>query len=236
MKILLFDLETFGMDFGADKGFIMVASYKWQGDSKIHTITRKNPHKWTRKLFDDKEICREMARVIGTADMMVTWNGTGFDLPFLQTRMLYHRLGYLPPIPHEDGLRTARKRLKMRRSLDNVQKFFGLGTKKEPMDLARVWMPAAMGDPVALKQVIKRCESDVKLLEEAYDLIGPMSVVHPNVALVDGKPGGCPFCGKVGQMQRRGTIPALRHYRHRFHCKCGRWSTSMPIKYGEGKK
>jgi uncharacterized protein YprB with RNaseH-like and TPR domain len=231
MKILLWDVETFGMNFNADAGFIMVISYKWAGEKDVHTITRANPTQWSRRLFDDKAICAEFAKVFETADMHVTWNGTRFDVPFLQTRMLKHRLGYLPPVPHEDGLRTARRTLKMRRSLDNIQKFFELGTEKEDMNLAKVWMPAAMGDPIALKQVIKRCESDVKLLEEAYDLLAPLSSVHPNVALADGVADGCPLC-KSRNLQQRGRQRALRHYRLRFHCQdCGRWSTSSPIKY-----
>lgn len=229
-RILFWDIETYGMNFNADTGFIMAISYKWKGDKQIHTITRANSTQWSRKLFDDKDICREFAKVFEEADLHVTWNGTSFDVPFLQTRMLKHRLGYLPPVPHEDGLRTARRGLKMRRSLDNVQKFFELGTKKEEMNFTKVWMPAAMGDPIALRQVIKRCESDVKLLEEAYDLISPLSKVHPNVALINGTPEGCPLCGK-DKLQKRGKVYALRHYRHRFHCQnCGRWSTSDPIK------
>lgn len=229
-RILFWDIETYGMNFNADTGFIMVISYKWKGEKTVHTITRANPSKWSRSLFDDKDICKKFAEVYSSADMHVTWNGTRFDVPFLQTRMLKHRLGYLPPVPHEDGLRTARHALKMRRSLDNIQKFFSLGTKKEEMNLEKVWMPAAMGDPIALKQVIKRCESDVKLLEEAYDLLSPLSKVHPNVCIIDGAPAGCPLC-KSQKLQQRGRINALRHYRLRFHCQtCGRWSTSAPMK------
>jgi len=171
MKCLLFDLETYGMDFNADTGFIMVASYKWLGEKKVHTITRKNPSQWVKDFSNDKELCRQMAEIIAQADMVVGWNSRSFDWRFLQTRMTYHRLGVLPPVPHEDGLLTARRTLKMRRSLENVGKFFGLKTEKEKMDLHKVWFPAACGDPKALKQVIKRCESDVLLLEEAYNLL-----------------------------------------------------------------
>lgn len=230
MQCLLWDIETYGMNFSADAGFIMVISYKWLGENKIYTITRNNPSKWSRKLFDDKEICRQFQKVFEQADMHVTWNGTRFDLPFLQTRMLKHKLGFLPPVPHEDGLRTARRSLKMRRSLENIGKFFELSTEKEEMNLAKVWMPSAMGDPTALKQVIKRCESDVKLLEEAYLLLRPLSKVHPNVGLIDDFPNGCPKC-KSKRLQRRGKISALRHFRWRYQCAdCGGWSTSNPIK------
>lgn len=229
-KILFYDIETYGHDFNADTGFVMVISYKFKDDKNVTTITRKNPTEWTKKTWDDKDILRRFIPVYESADLLVTWNGRSFDQRFLQTRMLKHRLGYLPPIPHEDGLLTARRTLKMRRSLENIGKFFDLQTPKEKMDLEKVWFPAAAGDPIALKQVVKRCESDVLLLEEAYNLIAPLSRVHPNVGIIDGEPDGCPLC-KSKKLQQRGKIAALRHYRIRFHCQdCGRWSTSDPIK------
>lgn len=230
MKTLLFDIETYGMDFNADLGFIMVISYKWLGEKKVHTITRKDKDIWVKDFANDKEICREFAKIVEEADMVVGWNSKSFDWRFLQTRMLYHRLGVLPPVPHEDGLLTARRSLKMRRSLENIGKFFGLKTEKEKMDLHKVWFPAACGDPVALKQVIKRCESDVLLLEEAHKLIAPLSKTHPNVCITDGQAEGCPLC-KSKRLHKRGRIVALRHYRERFQCQdCGRWSTSEPIR------
>jgi uncharacterized protein YprB with RNaseH-like and TPR domain len=230
MKCLLFDIETYGMDFNADTGFIMVISYKWVGEKKVHTITREKRNEWVKDFANDKEICRKFAKVVEEADMVVGWNSRSFDWRFIQTRMLYHRLGVLPPTPHEDGLLTARRTLKMRRSLENVGKFFGLKTQKEKMDLQKVWFPAACGDPVALKQVIKRCESDVLLLEEAYNLLAPLSKTHPNVSIIDGVVDGCPLC-KSKKLQQRGKQVALRHYRIRYHCSdCGRWSTSAPIK------
>lgn len=234
MKILLWDIETFGFNFNADAGFIMAISYKWLGDKKVYTITRDNPTQWTKKASDDKEICRKFAKIIEESDMIAGWNSRAFDWRFLQTRMMKHRLGILPPVPHWDGLNEARRSLKMRRSLENVGKFFNLQTQKEKMDLAEVWMPAGAGDPKALKQVIKRCESDVLLLEEAYRLLAPLSKTHPNVSQ---KEGTCPICGS-DKLNQRGTIKALRHYRIRYQCqanKCGRWSTSQPIKYGGSK-
>ena len=234
-KILFYDIETFGMDFNADVGFIMAISYKWQGDKKITTLLRTNPRDSAQAAMNDKELLKQFIPAYEAADLIVTWNGVSFDNRFVQTRMLKHRLGYLPPAPQEDGLRTARQALKMRRSLENVGKFFGLKTQKEKMDFETIWFPAAFGDETAMKQVVKRCEADVLLLEEAYNLLAPLSRTHPNVNIIDGKPQGCPLCGKT-KLQQRGTIPALRHYRIRFQCqnpKCGKWSSSQPIRVKE---
>ena len=227
MKILFLDLETFGFDFNADKGFILCGSYKWKGEKKVHTITRSHPNKFTDTPEDDKDICRRLAEVIAEADVVFTWNGRSFDFRFLQTRMLKHRLGYLAPVSHEDGLLTARASLKMNRSLKNMGKFFKLAHQKDGVDID-VWMKAGAGHPDALGSVIRHCETDIKMTEEAYNLLGPLSKSHPRIVNDMTK---CRFCGS-GNLQSRGRIPALRHYRQRYHChKCGAWSSSQPIKY-----
>lgn len=218
MKILLWDLETMGFDFSADKGWILCASWKWLGEKEVHTVEYKRPR-------NDYGVCLRMARLLEEADMHVTWNGKSFDMRFLATRMLKHRLGYLPPVPHEDGLLTARRHLKMRRSLDNVAKFFEFDEQKSPVSF-ETWFDAGLGDKKAMQYVVKHCEKDVLVLEEAYKLLGPLSKVHPNVS---GEEGRCPFCGGK-DLQKRGRVCALRHYRIRYHCRCGRWSTSAPVR------
>lgn len=227
MKILFLDIETFGFDFNADKGFILCACYKWLGETKVHTITRKNPTKFADNPENDKEICKQLAEIIEAADMIFTWNGRSFDIRFIQTRMLKHRLGYLPPVPHEDGLLTARAGLKMTRSLKNVGKFFKLKNQKEGVDIDE-WMKAGAGHPKALKHVIEHCITDIKMTEEAYHLIAPMSRSHPRV---QSDVSVCRFCAS-GKLQSRGRIVALRHYRVRYHCmNCGAWSSGHPIKW-----
>lgn len=218
MKILLYDIEVFAFDFSADKGFISCISWKWKDEDRVHTIRYKKPS-------NDYGVCLKIAQLYEEADMVVTWNGKSFDQRFVQTRMLKHGLGYLPPVPHEDGLLTARRSIKMRRSLDNVAKFFKFGVQKHPVTF-ETWFEAGLGNKKAMDEVVEHCEKDVLVLEEAYKLLGPLSKVHPNVS---GEEGGCPFCGGK-KLQQRGRIYALRHYRIRYHCRCGRWSSSAPVK------
>jgi uncharacterized protein YprB with RNaseH-like and TPR domain len=232
-KVLIFDLETYGFDFSADKGYILCASYKWLDENKVHTIAHTDMAKFRSTPQDDKEICRQLLAVIVQADVLVGWNSKSFDARFLQTRLMKHGLGYLPPVPHCDLLLTSRQHTKMRRSLDNTQKFFGLSEAKTPLNID-TWMAAGRGEAKALKEVITHCVQDVKVTEEAYKLFAPLSQVHPNVSFKDGK-AGCPLCG-AEKLQQRGTIWALRHFRIRYHCQdCGRWSTSHPYRTKQEK-
>jgi uncharacterized protein YprB with RNaseH-like and TPR domain len=235
-KILIFDIECYTHDFAADKGYLLCIGYKWLGDKKVGMIRPKNMDAFRRDPTNDKAMCQEFLKLVEQADIVAGWNSKSFDWRFLQTRILKHRLGYLPPVPHCDLLLTSRATTKMRRSLDNTGKFFGLKNQKVPLNIDR-WMAAGRGDDAALREIIAHCVSDVLMTEEAYRLFAPMSRVHPNVALINGNQTGCPLCATVGSLQQRGKIHALRHYRLRYHCqKCGRWSTSGEIKYKKGDK
>lgn len=231
-KVLFLDLETYGHDFAANMGYITVSSYKWLDENKVHTITRKNPSQWTKTPENDKDICKQTADVIASADVVVTWNGIQFDYKFLQARMLHWGLGGLKYAGHEDLLMTARKRLGMRpRSLEEVGRFLGCKEVKQKVP-KEVWLAVGRGDPKALKVWMSRCESDVRLLEEIYHILGPLSVTHPNVSGADSDKA-CSFCGE-NKLIKQGIKRALRHYRQNYQCnKCHKWQTGNPIKYGK---
>lgn len=231
MKTLFFDIETYGHDFAANLGYVIVISYKWKGEKQVHTITRENPDVFDPHPENDRKLIRKFVKVVAKADMIVGWNSSRFDVPFLQARMLKHRMGVFPILAHEDMLMTARRLKIKNRSLQNIGEWLGLYTDKVRMP-PELWMRAGAGHPKELKTMIKRCEHDVKLTEEAYDRLAPYSKTHPNVNIVNGRKGGCPVCGEQ-TLTQQGKRYALRHYRIRYKCtnqKCGHWSTSAPIR------
>lgn len=235
-KILIFDIECYTHDFSADKGYLLCIGYKWLGERKVGMIQPNDLKKFREDPTNDRQMCAEFLKLVEEADVVVGWNSRSFDWRFLQTRILKWKLGCLPPVPHCDLLLTSRSNTKMRRTLENTGEFFGLKNQKIKLDM-NVWMAAGRGEAKALQDIIDHCEADVLMTEEAYHLFAPLSRVHPNVAVINGKPEGCPLCGTEGKLQQRGKIYALRHYRLRYHCqKCGRWSTTNPIKYPGGKK
>ena len=228
-KILVFDIECYTHDFSADKGYLLCIGYKWLGEKKVGMIRPKSFTQFRKDPTNDRTMCQEFLKLAEQADLVVGWNSKSFDWRFLQTRIMKWKLGYLPPVPHCDLLLTSRNVTKMRRTLDNTGKFFGLKNQKIPLDLNQ-WMAAGRGDPKALQSIFDHCKADVLMTEEAYHLFAPLSRVHPNVGIIDGDLEGCPLC-KSKRLHQRGRVTALRHYRIRYHCQdCGRWSTSAPIR------
>lgn len=216
-EIVIFDLETFGFDFSADKGFVLCGSIKSLGEDKIETIVNKNG-------WDDKEAVGKLGDILSKSRGFITQNGKRFDVRFLNTRLLFHRL---PPLPastrHFDTQEIMWKKLKMRTSLDSAQKFFGLPTSKTPVTI-QTWTKAAFGDPKAMREVVVHCERDVRATEELYYRIRSLGGYQWNFGSIYDSPGGtCFHCGS-SKAQRRGWAYALTTKSRRYQCQsCYGW-------------
>ncbi len=100
-------------------------------------------------------------------------HNTGFDLPFIRTRMLAHGLtGYIRKIRHLDLYYTVRGKLLLGRNrLMNVIELLQNSDGTVP-DKGRVepskWMKVIFsGDQKALEEVVEHCKEDVLALEAA---------------------------------------------------------------------
>ena len=220
-KIRFLDIESHGSYFKADSGFIFCMSYKDLGEKKVHTVVRNNV---LPDPYDDKALCKQIYDVIGDADMIVTHNGKRFDIPFINTRLLIHDLPPLPNVPHFDTCEIIFKKLKMSGRLDNTSATFGWKLKKHGVEVQK-WFRAAAGNKAMLKEIVKHCEIDVKLLEKVYLKLRPLGFKHPNIALINEDGRQCPICGKKGTLQSRGWLPAQVNKAKRYQCtSCGGWS------------
>ena len=227
-NIILWDLETFGFDFKGDKSFILCGSYKRLGEPKVHTIQRRN---LKAAPWDDKSVCSQLYTVLAKADGFITHNGTRFDVPLLNTRLMKHGLPFLPPkIQHFDTCKVIWKKLSMRGKLDSVQKFLHLRVAKTPLNL-ETWTMAGFGHRPSMAKVVEHCEHDVRVLEAVYLKLRGLGYTHFNRAVLVEKEGVCPICGIEGPLQKRGFNLAQVTKAQRYQCQeCRGWSSGKPIR------
>lgn len=188
-RIIFWDLECFHMNWDAGVAVLFCMCWKVLGEKKVHTITVwDHPGK---SALDDGPLCREIKQILETADMWVTYNGTKFDIPFLQTRLLANNVPVLAPRAHKDLYYTAKFKLKLaRNSLLSVQNFLQLSNKKTPVDL-RQWLKALTGGKKAQDEIILHCQNDVLVLEECYLKLRPLMLSHPRLHAYE----ACNKCG-----------------------------------------
>jgi len=110
-KVVLFDLECTNLN--ANFGYILCGSWKVLGEKKIHTATITDFPSFEKDCTNDKHVVKAIADALEDADVWVTWYGQRFDVPFLQTRLMYHGNKPMPPVPHVDGWRIARYKMRL---------------------------------------------------------------------------------------------------------------------------
>ena len=117
-RILYYDLETSLMPVAVfqlahndwidpnsilEERYIICASWMWDGEKKVHSVSvlddskrfKKNPH-------DDEHVVNVLHKIMSTADVIVGHNADRFDKPYIDTRALIHGLPVLPPITSID--------------------------------------------------------------------------------------------------------------------------------------
>lgn len=151
----------------------------------------------------DEAISRSEESVIGgiwelmnKADIVITQNGIGFDIPRLNTKFAKH--GYPPPKPYKnvDTLKAARSALYLPSyKLDFIAKYIFGYSGKIPMT-EKDWDECSEGNPEALEKMLTYCKHDIApLLEDWYLYLRPWIKGHPNLNLYTDHDGDvCPKC------------------------------------------
>ena len=226
MVITGLDIEA--SNLSADFGLILCCGFKDVGKGKVEVM---NILDYTNSSGDlitaEKGLLKDISKRMLQADVWLGHYACYYDIPFINSRLLYHNLPTLPA-NHAliDTWRISRNRLKLRNNrLATVSDF--LGTKDEKNAIkAEQWIRALGGHKKSMDYIVDHCRRDILVLEQAYLRLRPLVLDHPNRGLVDGR-GGCGVCGEH-KLQKRGFhLTRTRKYQ-RFQCgSCGGWSKSI---------
>ena len=223
-KIIIWDLEFFHINWGADLGFILCMGWKELGKKTVHveSISDHNDGTW----MDDGPLVDRCARILEQADMWVTYNGIKCDVPFLQTRLLLNHKPLLPPVAHKDVYYTVRHKLKMSRSsLLAIQQAMESQSKKTPVRLLQWLKAVCKKDKKALAEIEEHCKNDVLVLEERYLELRPLLLSHPRLY-------GYGVCNKCGGELLKNKIyhTSSKQSKITLQCKSCRGYETRPLK------
>jgi uncharacterized protein YprB with RNaseH-like and TPR domain len=175
MRVMFFDIEATGLI--ALMGRVLCASYCELGKEDAWT-DRLDETKKTSEI-DDSSLVVKIRDTIEEADILCTWNGILFDVPFLNARLQLAgerpcQIGEKYGTYHLDlmyyatgqALRIGSKKL------DNVAKFFKVTSQKTELDWD-VWQLAATGNREAMDTVVEHCEADVQVVRDLWPYLLP---------------------------------------------------------------
>jgi uncharacterized protein YprB with RNaseH-like and TPR domain len=126
-----------------------------------------------RHYGEEPAVLAEAARRLHAADLLVTYNGASFDVPYVRNRLRYHRLSAPRFAPHLDLLPVARRRLG--RSLGNCRLQtleLHLCGRQRVGDIAGADIPQAYhdfvadGDAARLRHIVNHNSLDLLTLAE----------------------------------------------------------------------
>lgn len=154
------DIEATGLK--ADYGSALVVSVKPYHSKPKTFVVSQHGH--------DQKVVREAKDYMEQFDCWVTYYGKGFDLPFLNTRLLKWGLPAIEKRHHLDLYFAIQPKLAMSRK-SQAQLLGLLGTYEQKMGISPSAWSEVGHNPQAMKQLVARCESDVTGLQAGYDKV-----------------------------------------------------------------
>jgi uncharacterized protein YprB with RNaseH-like and TPR domain len=159
----MFDIETTNLD--ASIGMILCACVKEMGGETFTAVSRMPEGGF----MDDHEVVVQIRDWLEEYDYVCTYYGTGFDIPYLNTRLLIHGERPINRIRHVDLYYTAKFQLKLHSNRLAVVAETLFGNSDKTRVLGPVWTRAAQGDPEAMKYIVDHCQIDVEVLERVFN-------------------------------------------------------------------
>jgi uncharacterized protein YprB with RNaseH-like and TPR domain len=240
-KRLFFDIETspnlvfswnVGYDIRIDHGniikerAIICICYKYEGDSKVHSLTWDNG--------DDKEMLKKFASIIDQADEVIGHNSDKFDIKWVRTRCIYHDIQMNHMIKSIDTLKESRGKFKFNSNkLDYIGQYLGVGKKIDTggFDL---WKAIVLdNDSKAMKKMVEYCKQDVVLLEKVFNKLNPYIPHKTNAAVMLERPiVNCPECLSERTVVNKRVVSATGMKKVAMKCaECGKYFTVSETKY-----
>jgi uncharacterized protein YprB with RNaseH-like and TPR domain len=223
-RILVYDLETTDLDAGF--GEILMMGYQWWDESEPQLIGINDFPGWKKPHYNDRDyqLCKSIYKIMGKADLIIGHFSSRFDHPFIQTRMLKHKLPPIPDTPQIDTWKIAKKQLRLRSNrLGVIAEALGCDQQKGKVD-ASVWRMAKGHDEEAIRIIGDYCLQDIRTQKSITERLLPVakSVGSLNL-LTEGKKHRC-MCGSW-RVVRDGEHRTKVNVYERFRClDCGRWS------------
>jgi uncharacterized protein len=168
-RIVILDIETTSLE--ADAGVLVGAGLMSDAGGGEYLEARR-----TR---EEKSLLSKLSKRLESYDVMVTWNGKSFDVPFLTTRLMKHGLDPRRFLrrQHVDLADVVKSRLRLTFTyLDHVCDFFEIDRKKGPMglDVPSLYVRALEGDRRASLSIREHCLDDLRATRQLFLKLKPL--------------------------------------------------------------
>lgn len=168
-RVGVWDIECSSLR--SNTGVIISSDIKLVGGGHI---TRVNKNLGGKNGLDDKELCIQIKKDLESLNMVVSFFGLGYDLRFINSRLLYWGEQPVKKLLHVDVYRIARRYFATtRRNLDTVAKTLGI-VGKNHVDL-ELWLEAGVnGNKKAIGYIVEHNILDTEVTEKVFLRLAPL--------------------------------------------------------------
>jgi hypothetical protein len=241
---LVFDIETspcqgwfwrpgYGINVPASNvrkyGKIICIAWSWEGSKKIETV------QWDKNQ-DDGKLLAKFIPIMQEADEIIGHNHQGFDIRWVRTRALAHKLPCPPTFVTTDTWLQAKKYFRFpANSLKAIAKYLGLEGKIEPEH--GLWEKVVFDkDAGAMKRMLTYCRRDVDQTAKVFERFVPYtdSIGHRGNNMQD-----CAHCGSSNTKWEKDRISTAGVKKTQFRCQepgCMKYGTCAASKWYSNKK
>jgi len=195
-----------------DERKIICISYKWESEEEIHTLT------WDKNQCD-KKMLKEFISVANQADELIAHNGDRFDIKWIRTRCIYHRIPMFPNYKTLDTLKKAKSGFNFNSNkLDYIAQYLGVGAKVKHSGFD-MWKGVMMNDKSALSEMVHYCEGDIIVLEDVF--LTMQSYIKQNThagVLNNNLKYSCPCCSSEQITLLKNNITAMGTIKRLIEC------------------
>lgn len=234
VRILTLDVERFAGRWRSwDNQPRFLAANQMLQPPRVFCFAAKWLHEKKAVTFDERDGHQAMTEaawdLMSQADVLVTYNGTKADVPWLNEHFLDYGLGPAAPFKHVDLIKTNRQRFNLPyRSLDYLSGRV-VGASKIKTDYT-LWDRCEAGDKDAYRDMLAYNCKDVVLTEQVMLELLPWITDMPHMGMLisDGEQHRCYACGRQITEAQRWSKPARAYVREYalYRCECQSWNRS----------
>ena len=195
-----------------DERKIICISYKWEDSDKIYSL------KWDKNQCD-KQMLIDFIEQANQADELIAHNGDRFDIKWIRTRCIFHRIPMFPQYKTLDTLKKAKNGFNFNSNkLDYIAQFLGVGAKVKHSGFD-MWKKVMKNDPEAMDEMVNYCEGDIIVLEDVYFTMQNYIKTNTHNGVINNNlKYSCPSCGSEYSELIKNNVTALGTIKRLMEC------------------
>ena len=195
-----------------DERKIICISYKWEDSDKIYSL------KWDKNQCD-KQMLIDFIEQANQADELIAHNGDKFDIKWIRTRCIFHRIPMFPQYKTLDTLKKAKNGFNFNSNkLDYIAQFLGVGAKVKHSGFD-MWKKVMKNDPEAMDEMVNYCEGDIIVLEDVYFTMQNYIKTNTHNGVINNNlKYSCPNCGSEHSELLKNNVTAMGTIKRLMEC------------------